>query len=252
MVTGFEECGVNPEGVATTSGADMAGSQTCGASRGREARRALVDREDMRAVYDAKPRAYKAIKRAADVLFSGGALLALSPVFLGTALAILIEDGRPVFYRSVRPGKDMRPFPMLKFRSMHKDADGRLEDLLDGNERDGAAFKIKDDPRITRVGAFIRKYSIDELPQLVNVLRGEMSLVGPRPIVPVQELTEHERQRAIVTPGLTCYWQVMGRTGIPWKDWVELDLDYIKDMSILTDAKILVRTFGVVFRGEGS
>ena len=156
-----------------------------------------------------------------------------------------------MFYSSERPGKDMKPFGMLKFRSMYKDADQRLKELLGDNEQTGAAFKIKDDPRITKVGHFIRKYSIDELPQLVNILRGDMSIVGPRAIVPTEEFNEHEKQRQVVQPGLTCYWQTMGRTAIPWEEWVELDLDYIQDMSLLTDARLIANTIPVVFGGGG-
>lgn len=230
-------------------GVFVASSFIVGAER--KYRRAQVDRENMAGVYRGKPLLYKAVKRVADIVLSGGALVALAPVFAATAIAIVIEDGRPVFYKSARPGKDMRPFPMLKFRSMYKDADEKLKDLLKYNEQTGAAFKIRDDPRVTRVGRFIRRFSIDELPQLVNVLRGEMSIVGPRPIVPVQEFTPHERQRALVRPGITCYWQVMGRTNIGWEDWVELDLDYIQDMSIRTDLGIIAKTFKAVIDGEG-
>ena len=217
----------------------------------RLARRTLVDRENMAAVYAAKPAAYKAAKRAFDVALSGLAIAGLSPVLAATAVAIVAEDGFPIIYKSMRPGKDMAEFPMYKFRSMYKDADQRLGELLKDNEQTGAAFKIKDDPRITRVGKFIRKYSIDELPQLVNILKGDCSIVGPRAIVPTQEYDEHEVQRQIVQPGLTCYWQTMGRSNIPWEEWVELDLDYIQDMSLLTDAKLIAATVPVVLTGEG-
>lgn len=221
------------------------------ASPERLARRELVDRENMEAVYDAKPNSYKIAKRAFDVALSSVALVGLSPIFAVTALAIMAEDGRPIFYASERPGKDMKPFPMYKFRSMYKDADERLKDLLKDNEQTGAAFKIKDDPRITKVGRFIRKYSIDELPQLINILKGDCSIVGPRAIVPTQEYTDHEAQRQIVQPGLTCYWQTMGRSNIPWEEWVELDLDYIQDMSLATDAKLIAATVPVVLTGDG-
>lgn len=217
----------------------------------RAARRELVDREDMAAVYAAKPVAYKAAKRAFDVALSGAALVALSPVMAATAIAIVAEDGRPVFYSSERPGCGMRPFGMLKFRSMYNGADEMLADLMDDNEQTGAAFKLKDDPRVTKVGKFIRKYSIDELPQLVNILKGDMSIVGPRAIVPAEEFDEHERQRQIVRPGLTCYWQTMGRTAIPWEEWVELDLDYIQDMGLATDARLIAATIPVVLGGGG-
>ena len=215
----------------------------------RIARRALVDRENMKLVRDGKPFYYKVVKRAADVVLSSCALVVLSPVMVGTAIAIMLEDGRPVFYAAPREGLDGKPF---KIRSMYRDAESKLKDLLEQNEQTGPAFKIENDPRITRVGDFIRKTSIDELPQLVNIIKGEMSIVGPRAIQRTKEYTPHEEQRLLVKPGLTCYWQVMGRSRIGWEDWVELDLDYIQDMSIWTDVKIIARTFGAVLRGDGS
>ncbi len=218
----------------------------------RLARRAKVDRDDMRAVYAAKSSVYKAVKRLLDVVLSAGALVVLSPILATTAIAIVAEDGRPVIYGGKRPGRDGKPFPMYKFRSMFRDADERLKYLLKDNEQTGAAFKIKDDPRITKVGKFIRKTSIDELPQLVNILKGDMSIVGPRAIVSTRPFTKYEEQRQIVRPGLTCYWQVGGRADVTWEEWVELDLDYIQDMSLLTDLKIIAKTFGVVFKGTGS
>ena len=218
----------------------------------RIARRALVDRENMKLVRDGKPCYYKVAKRAADVVLSSCALVILSPVMVGTAIAIMLEDGRPVFYAAPREGLDGKPFKMFKFRSMYRDAESKLKDLLEQNEQTGPAFKIENDPRITRVGDFIRKTSIDELPQLVNIIKGEMSIVGPRAIQRTKEYTPHEEQRLLVKPGLTCYWQVMGRSRIGWEDWVELDLDYIQDMSIWTDIKIIARTFGAVLRGDGS
>ncbi len=218
----------------------------------RLARRKLVDRENMQAVYDAKPALYKKAKRVADVVLSAGALVALSPVMLGTAIAIVVEDGRPIIYAAPREGKDGKPFKMYKFRSMYRDAESKLQELLAQNEQTGPAFKIKDDPRITRVGNFIRKTSIDELPQLVNIIKGEMSIVGPRAIQKTQEYTEHEAQRLVVQPGLTCYWQVSGRANVSWDEWVELDLDYIQDMSVWADIRLIAKTFGVVLKGTGS
>ena len=218
----------------------------------RIARRKLVDRNNMQAVYDAKSPVFKIVKRAADVMLSGMALVALSPVMLGAAIAIVIEDGRPVIYAAPREGKDGKPFKMYKFRSMYRDAESKLAELLAQNEQTVPAFKIKDDPRITRVGNFIRKTSIDELPQLVNILKGEMSIVGPRAIQKTQEYTAHEAQRLVVQPGLSCYWQISGRANVSWEDWVELDLDYIQDMSLWTDIKIIAKTFGVVFKGTGA
>ena len=215
-------------------------------------RRALVDRENMKLVRDGKPFYYKVIKRAADVVLSSGALIVLSPVMLGAAIAIMVEDGRPVIYAAPREGLDGRAFKMYKFRSMYRDAESKLQDLLKQNEQTGPAFKIENDPRITKVGDFIRKTSIDELPQLVNIIKGEMSIVGPRAIQRTKDYTPHEEQRLLVKPGLTCYWQIMGRSRIDWEDWVELDLDYIQDMSVWTDIKIIAKTFGAVLRGDGS
>lgn len=214
-------------------------------------RRTLVDRTDMRAIWERKPLAYKAAKRAFDISSSAAALVALSPLMAGTAMAIMLEDGRPVIYAAQRPGRDMKPFPMYKFRSMFKDADQRLAELLKDNEQYGAAFKIKNDPRITKVGKFIRKVSIDELPQLLNILKGEMSVVGPRAIVSTRPFTPYEEQRQIVRPGLTCYWQIAGRSNIPWEEWVELDLDYIQDASAMTDLRIILETLPALM-GRGA
>lgn len=222
------------------------------ASNERLARRALVDRENMKLVRDGKPLYYKVLKRAADIVLSSGALVILSPVMLGAAIAIIVEDGRPVIYAAPREGIDGKPFKMYKFRSMYRDAESKLKELLEQNEQTGPAFKIENDPRITKVGDFIRKTSIDELPQLVNIIKGEMSIVGPRAIQRTKEYTAYEEQRLLVKPGLTCYWQVMGRSRIDWEDWVELDLDYIQDMSLWTDIKIIAKTFGAVLRGDGS
>lgn len=234
------------------SGVTASQEKTSSTVDNKSAHRAMVDRSNMRAVYAAKSPVMKFVKRGMDIALSAVALVVLSPVFLVTALAIIAEDGLPVIYAGKRPGRDMKQFPMYKFRSMYKDADSKLRELLEKNEQTGAAFKIKDDPRITRVGSFIRKTSIDELPQLVNILKGEMSIVGPRAIVPVKPFNEYEKQRQIVRPGLTCYWQISGRSNITWDEWVELDLDYIQDMSILTDLKIIAKTFSVVIKGTGS
>ena len=209
---------------------------------------------DMRDIYQAKSPVYKALKRCADVLLSGAALLVLSPVFLITAVCIKLEDGGPVIFSQPRMGKDMKPFTFYKFRSMYVDADKQLMDLLKENEQTGHAFKIRDDPRITKVGKFIRRYSIDELPQLVNIIKGDMSIVGPRPILDWQmlECDAYEQQRQIVRPGLTCYWQIQGRSNIEWDEWVELDLDYIRDMSVWTDIVIVLKTVPSVLRGDGA
>lgn len=214
----------------------------------------VIDRSNMREVYQRKSGVYKFLKRFFDILLSGIALVCLSPVFLITAIAIKLEDGGPAFFTQPRAGRDMKPFKMYKFRSMYVNADEKLKDLLKDNEQTGHAFKIKNDPRITKVGKFIRKVSIDELPQLINILKGDMSIVGPRPILTwqMEECNEYEKQRLIVRPGLTCYWQIGGRANIEWDQWVELDLDYIRDMSIWTDIKMIVKTVPAVFESEGA
>ncbi|MDE6892047.1 MAG: sugar transferase [Lachnospiraceae bacterium] len=212
------------------------------------------DRYHMQAVYQKKNPAYLKLKRGMDILLSAAALVFLAPVFLFTALAIKLEDGGPVLFCQYRAGKDMKPFKIYKFRSMLVNADAKMPEMMKDNEQTGHAFKIKDDPRITRVGKFIRKFSIDELPQLINVIKGDMSIVGPRPILTFQmeECSGYERQRLVVQPGLTCYWQIGGRANIEWKDWIEMDLDYIEDMSLWTDIKIIARTVPAVFDREGA
>ncbi len=223
-------------------------------SRNEEGRGGAARRTDIRGIYAKKSKTYKCLKRFFDILLSSAALLLLLPVFLLTAAAILIDDGRPVFFVQDRAGKDMKPFRMYKFRSMHKGADKLLPELLKYNEQTGHAFKIKDDPRVTRVGRFIRRWSIDELPQLVNVIKGDMSIVGPRPILVFQmeDCSDYERQRLTVRPGLTCYWQINGRSNIKWDEWVEMDLDYIEDMSLWTDLMIILRTIPDIIRGGGA
>ncbi len=205
-------------------------------------------------IYAEKSLFYKAAKRLFDIMASSVALAVLSPVFLVTAAAILLEDGGPVLFVQPRAGKDMKAFSMYKFRSMYKGADKKFAEMMKKNEQSGHAFKIKDDPRITRVGRFIRKYSIDELPQLLNILKGDMSIVGPRPILTFQmeACNAYEKQRLLVKPGLTCYWQVSGRADIKWEEWVELDLKYIEDMGMLTDVKMILKTIPVVLHGDGA
>ena len=211
-------------------------------------------RYNMKAVLAGKSRVYMAVKRAFDVLSSGLALVVLSPVFLATAIAIKCEDGGPVFYSADRWGKDMKNFRMHKFRSMRVNAEAMVKELLKDSEMTGHAFKIKDDPRITRVGKFIRKYSIDELPQLWNIFVGDMSVVGPRAIMTVgtDSIDDYDKQRWLVRPGLTCYWQVSGRADVKWAQWIEMDLDYIEDMNLWVDLKLILKTFPVVLKGEGA
>lgn len=213
-----------------------------------------AERYHMRERYSGKRKGYKAVKRFFDIVLSCAALLILSPIFLITALAVKLEDQGPVFFTQLRAGQDMKPFKIWKFRSMYVNADEKLKEMLKDNEQTGHAFKIKNDPRITKVGKVIRRLSIDELPQLFNIVKGDMSIVGPRPILPFQmeECDEYDRQRLLVRPGLTCYWQVSGRANIKWDQWVELDLDYIENMSLWTDIRLIVRTIPAVFSGDGA
>lgn len=196
---------------------------------------------------------YWVLRRGQDVIFSGLAVVVLSPVLLLTALAVLIDDPHdsPIF-KQLRCGRDGKKFYMYKFRSMYMDAEKKLEELLQANEMDGPAFKIKDDPRITRVGKFIRKTSIDEIPQLWNILKGDMSIVGPRPALPreVEQYKDIWRQRMYITPGLTCYWQIApNRNDISFEDWMKLDMKYIEERSFWVDWKIIFMTVkAVVFR----
>nr|WP_281255135.1 sugar transferase [Paenibacillus herberti] len=192
---------------------------------------------------------YVGIKRVLDVVCSLIGLLLLSPVFVMFGLLIKLEDPKgSVFFYQTRVGKDGKPFRMYKFRSMVSNAEERLKELMAQNEVQGAMFKMRDDPRITRVGRFIRKTSIDELPQLVNVLQGNMSLVGPRPPLPreVAEYTPYDRQRLEVTPGCTGLWQVSGRSSLSFEQMVELDLRYVRERSISMDLSILLRTVRVL------
>lgn len=214
----------------------------------------IIDRNNLKEVYQNKSQAYKCLKRFLDIVLSGIALICLSPVFLFTAIAIRLEDGGPAIFTQQRAGKDMQVFKMYKFRSMYVNADDKMAELLKDNEQAGHAFKIKNDPRITKVGRFIRRVSIDELPQLINIIKGDMSIVGPRPILTFQmeECNEYEKQRVIVKPGLTCYWQIGGRANIKWNEWVELDLNYIEDMSLWTDLKIILKTIPAVVDSEGA
>ena len=209
---------------------------------------------NMKVILARKSKVYRFIKRLFDVISSGMALLILSPLFLVTAIAIKLEDGGPVFFSAKRYGKDMSTFYMHKFRSMIPNAEDKIQELMKDNEMTGHTFKIKDDPRITHVGHFIRKYSIDELPQLWNIFVGEMSIVGPRPIITLHMETcdDYDRQRWLVQPGLTCYWQVSGRANIKWAQWVEMDLDYIEKMSITEDVKLILKTFPVIFKADGA
>jgi lipopolysaccharide/colanic/teichoic acid biosynthesis glycosyltransferase len=191
-------------------------------------------------------------KRLLDVVGSVGALVVLSPVLVLAAIAIVIDDGRPVLYRQERVGRNGRPFMVVKFRSMIRDADVRLAELETRNEIKGPAFKVTDDPRVTRVGRIIRKTSIDELPQLWNVLLGQMSLVGPRPPLPA-EVASYDiwhRRRLMMKPGITGLWQVSARREVDFDQWVRLDIDYIDRWSLTLDIRIMLRTVPALFQGR--
>lgn len=200
-------------------------------------------------------RRYWILRRAQDIFFSSLALLILSPLFLIIAIVIFIDDphGSPIF-RQIRCGRDGKPFVMYKFRSMSVNAESMIESLRNKNEMDGPAFKIKNDPRITRVGHFIRKTSIDELPQLWNILRGDMSIVGPRPALPneVDMYNDYQRQRMYVTPGLTCYWQIQpNRNELSFDEWMDLDIKYIQERNFIVDWKIIFSTIYTIIKGYG-
>ena len=199
---------------------------------------------------------YRFCKRVFDIVFSAVILIVLSWLLLIVAVAIKIDDPHgPVFFGQERVGKNGKRFRMWKFRSMVTDAEDRLEELQARNEKTGPVFKMRDDPRVTRVGHFIRKTSIDELPQFLNVFLGDMSVVGPRPALPkeVATYTPRQEQRLLVKPGMTCYWQTRrNRDAITFDEWVELDLLYIKKCSAWSDLKLVIQTVGVVLTAQGS
>jgi lipopolysaccharide/colanic/teichoic acid biosynthesis glycosyltransferase len=194
------------------------------------------------------------LKRGIDVVGSLLLLVILLPILLVTALAVLLSSSGSILYVHERVGRDGRPFRMLKFRSMRKEAEDERGDILHLNQAVGPVFKIPDDPRMTRVGRVIRKLSIDELPQLVNVLAGDMSLVGPRPPLPEEYATYDagQRHRLSVTPGLTCIWQVSGRSDLDFETWVEMDLEYIESWNLRKDLAILLQTVPAVLSGRGA
>lgn len=200
-------------------------------------------------------RRYWRLRRAQDVVLSLIAMAALWPFMLIVALAIVIESpGASPIFKQKRVGRDGKEFMFYKFRSMIPGAEDRLGELLSENEMQGPVFKMRNDPRITRVGRIIRRCSIDELPQLYNVLRGDMSIVGPRPGLPreVEQYDSYARQRLLVTPGLTCYWQIQpNRNSLSFEEWLELDLKYIKERSFLTDWRIIFATFRAVIGMNG-
>lgn len=198
---------------------------------------------------------YECIKRIFDLLISLVAVVLLSPVLLVISLAIRLEDRGPILYRAQRVGRGGKPITVYKFRSMRMHAD-RLEDMLTAEELEEYKknYKLEHDPRVTKVGAFLRKTSLDELPQLFNIFKGDMTIVGPRPPLEseVRQYTDYQLQRLQVKQGLTCYWQCSGRNNINFDEWVELDLKYIRERSLWTDIKILFRTIPAVLSGDGA
>lgn len=196
----------------------------------------------------------RALKFTFDRVGAALCLALASPLLIAIALAIKLTDGGPALFRQTRIGHEGRQFSMLKFRTMQVNAEQRLGELLALNESSQVLFKIRQDPRVTRVGAFLRRYSLDEIPQLVNVLRGEMSLVGPRPPLP-REVEQYERdvyRRFAVRPGITGLWQVSGRSDLPWEETVRLDIRYVERWSLLLDVLIICRTVGAVLRKSGA
>jgi lipopolysaccharide/colanic/teichoic acid biosynthesis glycosyltransferase len=200
------------------------------------------------------PWGYRAIKRLFDFGAALGGLLMLLPLFPFIVLLIKLETPGPVFFRQRRVGRRGQLFDCFKFRSMQVDAEAHKDHLQHLNEATGAAFKIKDDPRITNVGRFLRRSSLDEFPQLLNVLRGEMSVIGPRPQIPgeVMEYTPLHALRLLVKPGLTCLWQISGRSHLDFEEWMALDREYVKNRGFQYDVSILLRTLPAVIERKGA
>ena len=217
--------------------------------------RFAVERVGNRPVIHFRPAApVSGLKRVADLVLAAVGLLLLAPLFVLVALLIKLDSPGPVFYRQQRVGKNGRRFWMLKFRSMRPDADRLLAELRARNEASGPLFKMRTDPRVTRIGRLLRRYSIDELPQLLNVLKGEMSLIGPRPPLPteVDKYEDWQFGRLRATPGLTGLWQVSGRSEVPFQDMVRLDLHYIRNWSLGMDIEILLRTIPAILTSRGA
>ena len=197
---------------------------------------------------------YLYAKRALDLTLSIVLLLLFFPIFALAAAAVRLTSKGPIFYKSYRLGLCGKPFLFIKFRSMCEGADQLVDTLANKNQQKGPIFKMENDPRITSVGRFLRKYSIDELPQLLGVFLGPLSMVGPRPplLNEVLQYDERAMKRLTVKPGLTCYWQIMGRSNLSFEKWLELDLNYIEEMSFWVDLKILLRTPAAVIKAEGA
>ena len=199
---------------------------------------------------------YRVLKRGFDIVFSLVVLVAFCWLYIGIAIAIKVDDPKgSVLFRQTRVSKGGREFTILKFRTMYESAEDQLHELSALNEKSGPVFKMANDPRVTRAGRLLRKLSLDELPQFVNVLKGEMSMVGPRPALPAEVATynAHQRQRLLVRGGITCYWQTRrNRDAITFDEWIELDLLYIKKCGVWTDIKLIIQTIGVVLTAQGN
>lgn len=196
-----------------------------------------------------KSKKYIFTKRVIDILGAVFGIICLSPLMIIISIIIKSNSKGPIFFSQKRVGQDGKLFKMYKFRSMVINAENLLDELKEKNEMTGPMFKMKSDPRVTAIGRFIRKTSIDELPQLFNVLKGDMSLVGPRPNLPkeVVKFSNYHKQKLLGKPGLTCYWQVMGRNEIGFEEWMELDIKYLKERNIWIDIKLIIKTFFVLF-----
>jgi len=197
---------------------------------------------------------YFIIKRIIDILGSLSGIILISPIMIIVAIWIKLDSKGPVLFIQNRVGQDGKKFRIYKFRSMCTEAEGLLGKLKKKNEMSGPMFKMKDDPRITKAGKFVRKTSIDELPQLFNILKGDMSLVGPRPSLPkeVVQFTSFQKQRLLAKPGLTCYWQVNGRSDVSFEEWMAMDVDYIEERNTLIDIILIFKTVGVLFGDDGA
>lgn len=194
------------------------------------------------------------LKRAIDIAFSATSLMFVAPIFLCILLLIRITSKGPVFFKQTRVGYHNRVFTMFKFRSMVEDAEGLRNDLVPLNEMDGPVFKVREDPRITPIGRILRKLSLDELPQLINTLKGDMSIVGPRPAIPeeVGQYDAWQRRRQSMKPGITCFWQVLGRNEISFSEWMKLDLKYVDNWSFKLDLRLMLKTIPAIWRGHGA
>ncbi len=214
-----------------------------------ESKVALLNRDKIKSRF-----IYHSVKRVFDFLAATCGIIILSPLMLIIAILIKSEDHGPIFYKQVRVGKNGKTFKMYKFRSMFVNADKMLDKLKEQNDVDGPMFKMKDDPRVTKIGHFIRKHSLDELPQFFNVLKGDMSLVGPRPPLPseVVEYSEYDKQRLLIIPGCTGLWQATERNEAGFNEMVQLDIEYIKKAGFLFDLWIIWKTIIIVFKPNGS